>query len=261
MEDTKTQNLADTLTKSGLCASPSDALRMARSILGTEQKVSNGIKRVLEPEPSQPKSYKEEIDELIRKTSPEHKDYHVAVSGYSRDRINARHSAVVDPVAEPQDTVLREPESEPVDEPVVYELEEPIEKLHIPTETVLSNMPAEPTMPAVSAEPKVYTDVLDDERCLQELMNEQAQEIYTNKPAVPAPENNAPADTLKEPSEKPVEEPSVLPQETAQKEEFIIPVEKKTEQLFTEVKEDKSKPKEIKNPIEKVDLMNYFKFG
>ena len=39
------------------------------------------------------------------------------------------------------------------------------------------------------------------------------------------------------------------------------PAQENAEQLFKEIKEDKSKPHEVKNPIDKVDLMNYFKFG
>jgi hypothetical protein len=46
------------------------------------------------------------------------------------------------------------------------------------------------------------------------------------------------------------------------KEPESVPIlSEKKEELFKEIKEDKSKPHEVKNPIQAVDLMSYFKAG
>jgi hypothetical protein len=79
--------LAETLARTGLAASATEASRMADSIIGTEKKVSkdfdNHAKQV-EKTFDKP-SYQEEIDELIKKTDPNKKDFHYMVSGYKRD--------------------------------------------------------------------------------------------------------------------------------------------------------------------------------
>ena len=108
----------------------------------------------------------------------------------------------------------------------------------------------------------VYTDVQNSEMILHDLVTEDQGDVLSNTSHV-----------VITPAEEPVES----------QDEFIVPVQKeeievkeakepdrvlstsapveKTEQLFKEIKEDKSKPREIKNPIEAVDLMNFFRSG
>ncbi len=89
MNDSNIQNLASALAKSGVACSTAQAMAMARNIMGTEKRVSRHFdKQNKQIEKSLDKrSYQEEIDDLIKKTSPENKDYHIMVSGYSRDKI------------------------------------------------------------------------------------------------------------------------------------------------------------------------------
>jgi hypothetical protein len=176
---------------------------MARSIILTEQKVTSTFDRFNEERPARKMTYQEEIDELIRKTSPEYKNYHIPVKGYRRDP--------------PAQKVAYELDDQNTPEPVA---------VHVKVEEVpLQNMPVEHT---------VYSNVLDDHRALNEVLKEAS-----------------------------------TPEPVVEKEEFIITVKEEEdvqrpvaeEPLFKEIKEDKSRPHEIKNPIEKVDIMHFFKFG
>ncbi len=227
MEDARIQSLADTLKGTGLVSSVSDALRMAKSIIGTEQKVASGFNRYVEPQ-TKKMTYQEEIDDLIRKTSPEHKNYHVPVRGY-------RKEAITLPVEEVKKEV----------KPVFYELDQPVES--VATNEVVKE----------EVKPIVYTDVMSEyeEKPLHEVMNvvDEGDILSNNSITINiAEEEETASDEFIVPVEKelPKPDPVVIKEE---------PKAEQTEQLFKEIKEDKEKPHEIKNPIEKVDLMNYFK--
>jgi hypothetical protein len=225
MEDFKTQSLADTLMKNGLASSNVDAVSMARNILGTEQKVASGFDRFNFKEKPKKMTYQEEIDDLIKKTSPEYKNYHIPIKGYKRDP----------PVQEAPKAQLVKEEAK-----YSYELDE-----------------VEPA-PIVKVEDhkEVYTDVLSDARPLHQLVNDDQGDVVALNAPMPA-QVVAPViekeefiinvDASRKESDH-VQSPVVESQPTAQ-----------PEQLFKEIKEDKSKPHEVKSPIEKVDLMNYFK--
>ena len=88
MQNQNIQNLAETLNKTGLAASANEALRMAESIVGTEQRVAERFdekKQRIGEELSKKRTYKEEIDYLIKKTSPEFKDFHIPIKGYKKE--------------------------------------------------------------------------------------------------------------------------------------------------------------------------------
>lgn len=77
--------LAETLAKCGLAMSSSEALRMANDITSTEKVVTRTfIEKTgqIENSYTKKKTYQDEIDELIQKTSPEKKNFHYMVRGY-----------------------------------------------------------------------------------------------------------------------------------------------------------------------------------
>lgn len=216
MEDARIESLAETMRRTGLATSASDAIRMAKNIIGTEQKVSSGFNRYSQPAPQKTKSYQEEIDDLIRKTSPEFKEYHVPIKGYRKEEAPAVKK-----------------EEKPAE--VFFELEEPSSSLSEKTE----------------AHSEVFTDVLSENE------NMPLSEVLIVKDA---------GDVM-------VNDSFIAPSVEESQDEFIVPVQKEAqaepdnvqkpqvEQLFKEIKEDKSRPREVKNPIEKIDLMNFFKAG
>lgn len=129
MSDSSLNNLAETLAKNGLACSASEAMRMAKSILGTEKKVARHFDDEAEKidESLSKKTYQEEIDDLIEKTSPEKKDFHYMVSGYKNDasREKEEFSAVDDALNSTEESKMEscadelEKEHELVVEPVI----------------------------------------------------------------------------------------------------------------------------------------------
>jgi len=363
-------NLASVLEKNGLAASASQAMKMAENILGTEKRVSKNFdakNKIIDDGLSKnKKTYQEEIDDLIEKTSPEKKDFHYMVSGYKEadkkkpegklgpnmkdiDAIAKEIEPKVEEkpveVKEAEDIVEEiakpeireeievkeeiEPEIEVYEEPAEPEKEiiinenmeeevvepEPVFEEAIP-EQVIEEKPTidEPVFEvrdepvhenkaiteAIEAAKPVHTDsVFDDDRMLKDMMDEQAEEVYSNKPAkIAAPEPVAPEPTIQEPMVEEEEdmpetpeynivgfqepEPSPEPEPISpeplsnaplpeEKEEFIVPVQEPSlpqaePELEPELEEQEAAPqeeekKEFKNPIDEVNLLDHFKFG
>ena len=406
--------LAETLAKNGLASSQTEAIRMAQNIISTEKKVmhdfdskANKMDDDLSAKREVPKTYQEEIDELIEKTDPSKKDYHVMVSGYKKDQtmkevdqllaeVKAEpkveevapvsepivQAPVIEPVSTPvqvkepvpvveevsipvlqevveepvvqevpvpviqevvEESVAQAPvsipdlkieESVPKAEPIVQEsafteLEKPVvqvsavdaalaatpesvvetlnEDLVIPD--TIGPIHPQPIAPPTFNEPvhvnpgistnqainnavanakPVYTDAVNGNKMLKELMDEQADEVYSNRAVDQTPSvDNEAADLLEkpvlddeeetpeyqvynfipeEPKDEPVQETlsnAPLPQSEA--DDFILPVNEVQAPVADEPvatpQETEPEKKEFKNPIDKVDLMDHFKFG
>lgn len=284
IQDQNAQNLAETLNKSGLAASAGEALRMAKNIIGTEEKVAKSFddkNQRIDEELTKRRTYKEEIEYLIEKTSPEKKDFHIPIKGYKKDpevSVEIKEEAVEEPEEEPKLEVIDLPEQEPVEEikkqaPKVEAPEVPEIKDDAPEVKEVEDIPEfsvesekEPVTlkveePEVKEIKPVQTDILDDDRTLNEIMAEDAENVYTNAPSQQEPEV---FNELDEPSKN----SEVMTNQPKTDENFIVDVEsdtqeekpdQKPEQLFKELKEEKSD--EVKEPIDDVDLMDYFKFG
>ena len=225
MNNSNVTNLAETLARTGLASSPSEAQRMAESIIGTENKVSrkfddknNEISHSLERK----KTYNEEIEDLIQKTSMEKKNYHIMVSGYERDE-NQRFK-------EPE-KVAKLPVIEKKRIDIVEELKLSIEEVH-PNKTISIK----------SAEP-VYSEILDEDRVLNKIMDEQAKEIYSIQIEKPV-------------AQKPMEE---MPIEEALEQDFKPEVLDSDDDFIVE--EPKEEKRVFKNPIIEVNLMDHFNFS
>jgi hypothetical protein len=406
--------LAETLAKNGLASSQTEAIRMAQNIISTEKKVmhdfdskANKMDDDLSAKREVPKTYQEEIDELIEKTDPSKKDYHVMVSGYKKDQtmkevdqllaeVKAEpkveevapvsepivQAPVIEPVSTPvqvkepvpvveevsipvlqevveepvvqevpvpviqevvEESVAQAPvsipdlkieESVPKAEPIVQEsafteLNKPVEQvsavdaaLAATTESVVETLKEDLVIPdtigpihpqpiapptfnepvhvnpgistnqainnAVANAKPVYTDAVNGNKMLKELMDEQADEVYSNRAVDQTPSiDNEAADLLEkpvlddeeetpeyqvynfipeEPKDEPVQETlsnAPLPQSEA--DDFILPVNEVQAPVADEPvatpQETEPEKKEFKNPIDKVDLMDHFKFG
>jgi hypothetical protein len=230
MQDAKIESLANTLKMTGLCSSVNDALRMASTIIGTEQKVSSGFNRYNEEPVKKKMTYQEEIDDLIRKTSPEYKNYHVPIKGYKREN---------------------QPERE-----VFFELEQG-------SSTAQKVVVKAEIKPEVT--PVVYTDSFEpSQKSLNEMMTVVDHgDVCTNEVTI-AP--SLPEEIVEEKSDEFIVSEEKLTSNSegiaAIKEPESVPIlSEKKEELFKEIKQDKSKPHEVKNPIQAVDLMSYFKAG
>jgi len=285
IQEQKLQNLADTLSKSGLACSPNEALRMAQNIMGTENKVAKNFdekNQRIDDSLTRKRTYQEEVDYLIEKTSPEKKDFHIPIKGYRRDVVKE------EPIVEIEEPPLKEEFKEVeeiAEEPVANELEE-LEVSQVaeeeseddssneeePEEEYLELAPepvAEPVKESAPDPVPIKNELFDDDRSLKEIMEEDAKSVYKN--AAPPPE----------PVQEPVQEPileSVKPEAVTniprEKEDDFIgesvaqPIEKepdqvqpeKPEQIFQEIKENKPEGTPPKKPIDDVDLMDYFKF-
>ena len=406
--------LAETLAKNGLASSQTEAIRMAQNIISTEKKVmhdfdskANKMDDDLSAKREVPKTYQEEIDELIEKTDPSKKDYHVMVSGYKKDQtmkevdqllaeVKAEpkveevapvsepivQAPVIEPVSTPvqvkepvpvveevsipvlqevveepvvqevpvpviqevvEESVAQAPvsipdlkieESVPKAEPIVQEsafteLNKPVDQvsavdaaLAATTESVVETLKEDLVIPdtigpihpqpiapptfnepvhvnpgistnqainnAVANAKPVYTDAVNGNKMLKELMDEQADEVYSNRAVDQTPSiDNEAADLLEkpvlddeeetpeyqvynfipeEPKDEPVQETlsnAPLPQSEA--DDFILPVNEVQAPVADEPvatpQETEPEKKEFKNPIDKVDLMDHFKFG
>ena len=119
MVENNLNSLAETLARTGLASSSTQAIMMAKSIIGTEKKVSkhfDGKANEIDTSLSKKKSYNEEIHDLIQKTSPEKKDFHYMISGYKKDV--EKESKIVSEEKE----VLKEAEEPTQKEPSVTEI-------------------------------------------------------------------------------------------------------------------------------------------
>lgn len=328
MVENNLNSLAETLAKTGLASSTTQAMMMAKNIMGTEKRVSqhfDGKAHAIDDSLSK-KSYKEEIQDLIEKTSPEKKNFHYMISGYKEavqkeaeqeesftelDPVEVRSEPSVSEILEsPRQEVPEEKEEISVSVEEFKQPEESIEPIspaqipnpvpeHIiqqPSMPVLEEKPAEPVMQnqaisqAIEKAQPVYSNNLElnEEMMLKDLMDEQAKEIYSDEsvelsePKQEVMSNNsdvqesAPEYTVfNYETEKPIsnietqEEPiqeSIDPVEeeiAKDDDEFILPVQEEApveqEPFVKEIIQEKTK--EFKNPIEKIDLMNHFKFG
>ena len=243
IENQKLQNLADTLSRSGLVASASEAVRMAENILGTERRVAKNFdeKHGFIDKSLDRRSYQEEIDDLIQKTSPENKKYHIPIKGYT----NAR---------DPDENLSENPNNDVAEMREIHKEEDLMHNKIINSahtkENPLQDVPRiNVTAPRPSTEEAVLhnqeseQNILDDERNLLELMDEDAKAIYSNKQKEDTPEYTFVNVEQLEEAAKPNEDSS------------------EPEQLFKEIKEEKSSNRDFKKPIDDVDLMDYFKFG
>ena len=310
--DSNIQNLASALSKSGVACSASQAMNMAKSIMGTDKRVSshfdkqnNKIEKSLDK-----RSYQEEIDDLIEKTSPEKKDFHVMVSGYKKEPHFKEVDSIIVDKKEPEkkieqnesikktinEPILKESISvekeeikeveEIVSEPVAEEKrpeimveeikeesiaegkpemikeqaqQEPkIEESAVQEVPIVEEKPIEPVMinqPIEKPVEPTNNNVLDDKRMLKDIMDEQAKEIYTNKPEEP---KEIPDESLvaAKPIPEEVVHPTPQPVSNAPKDDFILDV--KEEVVEQEV--PKPEKKVFANPIEEVDLLDHFKF-
>ncbi len=318
VQEQKLQILADTLSKSGLACSPNEALRMAESIAGTEKRVAKNFdekNQRIDDSLTRKRTYQEEVDYLIEKTSMENKDFHIPIRGYSRDS---------EPVIEKEEPPLKEQFKEveeiaPEPEIVANEIEE-LEQPKIEVSQVMEEEPEDD--PFSEDEPKddspdkeeeslelapepikeeikpVKSDMFDDDRSLKEIMEEDAKSVYKNAAPAPEPFQEAVPEPVQQAPESIVvavePEAANLPRE--KEDDFIgesvaqpepelknahenqgfseprnsegVSLEpepdqvqsEKPEQMFKEVKEDKPERAPPKNPIEDVDLMDYFKF-
>jgi len=264
------QTLADTLAKSGLAASPNEAIRMAQNIIGTEQRVAkefdkknNAIDQKLEK-----RSYEDEVNYLIEKTSPENKKFHIPIKGYVKEEdlvLNTVEAKENNKVMENKDFLDAKADSHETqaikaqdqaqmnkinEEPLISEIPEP--QAHQPHLPDMQTTAEVLTLDSNNAIKPVITDVIDDERTLNEIMNEDAKVIYTNaiKKQVPQPLG--------------VKEVHNNQSETKDSVEYnFIKLEEEPKDNSVQITGSvENKPKtEPKNPIPDVDLMEYFKFG
>ncbi|MBN2422772.1 hypothetical protein JXB41_06085 [Candidatus Woesearchaeota archaeon] len=286
--------LAETLRKTGLVASATEAMRLARNIACTEKKVTQDFdnkKSIIDKSLERRKynSKQEEINDLIEKTDFNKKDYFVPVKGYQKEEIKA-------------DEIVEE------------------EKIEIKQETEIKKKPSQ--KPETRQLKPVHTDDLfSGDKTLKEIMDEDAGSIYSKPETapefdkkeedilsdVPLPvtdEREEPEENTENQAEKPNEYNLIFyddAQETgnsssrekeveasSENDEFIIDVEEnpneesildsklpesrpenqpsagihelKTEQI-TKAHAVPEKPKEFKNPLPEVNLMDHFNFG
>lgn len=296
-QEQKLQILADTLSKSGLACSPNEALRMAENIVGTEARVAKNFdekNQRIDDRLTRKRTYKEEVDYLIEKTSMENKDFHIPIKGYRRDSEVQEEPPIKEKFKE-VDEVASEPEpAKKLEELEVKEIVEEKSELEESSEQVMEEEPEDdsfdddeeelelaPEPVPVKQEIKpVQSDIFDDDRSLKEIMEEDAKKVYSNITPEPVREEKveekAPEYTVahieseESVSNKPIEEKeddfianneeSVAQPEPVLKNEPDQVQSKKPEQMFQEVKEDKPEGAPPKKPIEDVDLMDYFKF-
>jgi hypothetical protein len=199
--------LAQTLARSGLAMSANEAMRMAQSIADTESIVTKGfnqgVDRIESTYETKKRTYQEEMDYLIQKTSFDKKEFHNPIAGYSRERVQ-----------KPDPTVFYELEQQTRPDTVAVKVETPRENYALQDDS-------NDTKPAEIA----ATDaVLQDNRPLSQVLS------------TPEPEP---------------------------RDDFIMKVEEQPARPVQEepfVREVKEKP-QVRIPIEKVDLMQHFKFG
>ncbi|NTV24560.1 MAG: hypothetical protein HGA85_09450, partial [Nanoarchaeota archaeon] len=103
-------------------------------------------------------SYQEEIDDLIRKTNPNNKNYHIPISGYNRRR-----------------------EDGPAPAPVA----QAAPRVSVPTPALVQEAPVVITELEAPAPKAVYTDVLQDTRALKDLVGEPVESIVIDSPQAP----------------------------------------------------------------------------
>jgi len=170
--------LAETLARTGLAASANEALRMAESITGTEKKVARHFdeqKEIIDEQlikKQNPKSYRDEIEELIQKTSPENKDYHIMVSGYQRDgiaKVNEYNEPIKAHVAQ-EVRINYEENSEPAEK--------------VPITQVAENKATITNSQEIRTELDEYEELYGQR---QEASIRAHEEVYTNKPASSSP--------------------------------------------------------------------------
>ncbi|MEM3374769.1 MAG: hypothetical protein QXE31_06175 [Candidatus Woesearchaeota archaeon] len=261
--DTKVNGLAETLKSLGIVSSASDAMNLAKNIVSTEEKLAKSYGRIT-PAQTKTKTYQEEIEELIRKTSPEYKNYHIPVKGYQREtrKSNDLASELVNNFSKQNETL--KPSNNKItnikqEKDVFYELEE--------LTGINSEKESMTNMHLIDKEvykEEVYTDIENSDKVLKELINQPLQEneetITTYPQTTEVLLNNQQEE--KQDNDFIIEVKELEPEKPAfiiDKPEIKNETKEKPEQLFKEIKEDKSKPREIKNPIESIDLMNYFK--
>lgn len=315
----KIDGLAETLKSLGIVSSASDAMNLAKNIVTTEEKLARNY-GITKPLQGKTKSYQEEIDELIRKTSPEYKQYHIPVKGYRKDENLSQTQNKSYLYKKEDNTRLSNTKESNTQKVVFYELEEAnlyenkkdsstslIEKsTNIMAESNLNQETSEifekdtvtnstfnetNNISNETLKNEVYTDLENSNIVLNELINSNLNQEYD----VLAQETQF-LPNIEEPIKNTlVEETNLLEniksnnnqqnitnqeveqninKESEQESDFIIeikdletekpmkPIENNhdnnKDQLFKEIKEDKTKTREIKNPIEPIDLMEYF---
>lgn len=218
MVENNLNSLAETLAKTGLASSTSQAMMMAQNIMGTEKRVAqhfDGKTNEIDKDLSRKRTYDEEIQDLIQKTSPEKKDFHYMVSGYKKDEEKKPElkieEEVVNELEEPveiKEPVQTEPSVSDILESAKTQVQEVQEEVSISVEEIQPSESIEPVSPtqiqtpftehvqipsqpvfqnqavvdAVNSAKPVFTNNpdLDDDRMLKDIMDEQAREIYSN---------------------------------------------------------------------------------
>ncbi|MBD3203579.1 hypothetical protein GF327_04745 [Candidatus Woesearchaeota archaeon] len=203
-------NLAETLKKSGLVASTTEAMRMAKNIVTTDSKVSkdfdekkNEIDKSLETKKYENKQ--DEINDLIKRTDFNKKDYFVPVNGYKKvpvKKVMENSETKKEDVKKPEIKVKQEQKKEPV------------------------------------KKPDVYTDKFDDELTLKEIMAEDAEDIYRTEEEDSVEEKPA-TEIRKEP------EPKSEPEEEIEK-----TIEKSKQEFHESTEELSDKKQAVKQETE-----------
>ena len=158
--------VAETLKKCGLVTSTNEAVRMAQDIVKTDSKVSKDFdkkKTKIDKRLEDKKygSYQEEIDDLIKKTDFNTKDYFIPVSGFKKEKVVTSEKTE----KYPEDNIKKQE--------IKLKVERK-EKQEINREEKVTQE-KEKTSKKIQS---VYRDKFDDETTLKELMMEDAEKIY-----------------------------------------------------------------------------------
>jgi len=265
-------SLAETLARTGLASSPSEAKRKAQSIMKTESKVAHNFdtknqKYDKKLRTEKKKSYREEIDDLIQKTSMENKKYHIPIKGYTRDKgeetIKKRHE--VKQYSENAEPSMQEMLDRTSMENKDYHIpikdynkeREKKEDIEVKEVEKPSVQEKEEKREKVELKP-VYTDVLDDERSLNEIMNEQAGEFYgENEVGGQEIEKSIPGSREPEEFSSKKEEAKAVFEEKSEPDQVLKDQPEKEDSAMRQTREKE----EVKKKLPEVDLADYFKFG
>ena len=191
MDRQRMETLAQTLKNTGLAASATEAVRMAQNIIKTENRVSNDFDKkkdvIDKQDENQYKDSKEEILDLIEKTSFENKkNFFVPIKGYSPEQ----KQEIIEKKEEVKEVEINHTQRQ-------EEIPQKLVVVDIPEEVnqKIEDLPAEKeeTQPITEVKDKeeVHTESLSqpspnigvelpDDISLKELMDESAEEVYGN---------------------------------------------------------------------------------
>ncbi|MFH0876207.1 MAG: hypothetical protein V1859_09795 [archaeon] len=245
--------LAETLKRSGLACSVTEAARMAQSIMCTEKKVSSDFdaKRIIVDKAlDRKKSNKTEVEELIEKTDFMKKDFYVPIAGYNRAASVGALKAVNEIIASA--SVQAE-----VASPVLMQL------VCVKEDTLISS-PAVAFEPFVSDSPtlsdnrpltEVATSVEEVKSSSAQLINESTLDVNPSDVKVVFLDDN------KQTFQESTAVSASREKEVESSDDFIIKLEdKKIEEVKVEAAPQPEKVVK-KQDLPKVDIMQHFYFG